>query len=1474
MLIIVATGYGVLQTSWAQTRVIGFINQRIKHYTQLDIKIKRVDIEFFKTLVLEDVTVISPYNDTLLTANALNSDFDLSGFNKKIFYFGLLELEKPKIALFQDSAGHSNFDVIKNLFSTGNDSLKPSFKIDQLLITNGEFSFKSTDSTKSKGIFDPKNCHLKKLHIHLSEISIKDSSFSCSISNASFADKSGLKLESLNTFLYLKPQSLAFKRLFLVINNSTFNATYVDFAFDSFEDFKSFETKVRFKSKFEPSYFKIADLSFIVPKLKNAINSFDFEGQFSGTVSNLKAKRFEVHLTDSTYLKGNIAINGLPAFRQAYIEANIKDCQLKHQDLPIVQKPPFTEEEYFSPPSHIKRLGTINYKGNFTGFFNDFVTYGTFRTDLGTIETDLRMTPDSIEGNLLMSGSFKATNFHLGHFTRKEGWGHISMDAHLNGIYSEKKISNGIINGTVHKIELLGYEYKNAYIGGNIAENYFNGKITINEPNLKLDFSGTSDFSSKKPKFKFTSTVDYANLFKLKLVPHDSSAFCSFTMDADFEGMHLDSLIGKISMNNIFFRNNNVELCKDSLVAQLNNYGDKKSYILESDAFWFNIQGRLSLSKLKYSANRFSKKYFPAYFNKQLDDADTLGIVNVFDYNFELRKANEILQFFFPKLSVSDGSFIFGKYTDIDTASSFFLNSKEISYNNSEFENLQVNSFTQNDTLVNNLQFSPAFFDQKIKSIESTIKCRDNQYVFENNWQSDDSLNFNGRIDFMLSHTIDKELRHSFNGKILPSEFSLNDSCWEISQTPFEITPLSTSIDSIRIGSGQQSIILIGGVNKFKSDTLQIKLNNFELSNYSELITGKQNMISAKLDGEIAITDLFNNLEINTRLNVDSCKVDKIELGNLLVNSGWETNSKRLSFSMIPRDKLKQLQLEGSYLPKSKEIHATADLNKLDVSFLNYFVGDYVSGIAGNVNGKIEITGKEGSFTYGGGLMLSGGVFTVNYLNTEYRTSGPIKLENEYLSFNNLSAFDKHNSLAKLNGYLRIGNREHFAYELEINCEDFFVFNTTAKDNDLYYGKGYADGTVKLQGDNKSNTYIIVGKTEKNTEVFIPISDDNTNKYNNLLTFKKKGTQTDIIEKETEEVKPKSREMDFSLTVTPDAQVSLIFDELMGDVIKSRGRGDIQMKLDKNGKYQLNGEYVIDQGDYLFTLSGIINKRFFITPGSRIEWTGDAYNANIDIDAVYKLRTQLSPLMLMIGDSSDIYKKRVPVECHILLKNNLQNPDIDFYIDVPSSGDRPKEVLLALSKEDKNKQFMSLLALNSFTNDNSKGFVNVSSTEVLTNQLSNWLSQISNDVDFGINYRSGNEVENDELELGVSTQLLSDRIMLNINGTTQFNNNEDGSGEIPGNSGQVAGDASIEVKVTPNGKLRFKGFTRSNTDPLRNANGTQGVAIFYTEEFNSFKDLFSSKEKKRENSQATDSLQNDAIREEELQKIIEEDTAE
>ncbi|MCL1821956.1 MAG: translocation/assembly module TamB, partial [Prolixibacteraceae bacterium] len=263
---------------------------------------------------------------------------------------------------------------------------------------------------------------------------------------------------------------------------------------------------------------------------------------------------------------------------------------------------------------------------------------------------------------------------------------------------------------------------------------------------------------------------------------------------------------------------------------------------------------------------------------------------------------------------------------------------------------------------------------------------------------------------------------------------------------------------------------------------------------------------------------------------------------------------------------------------------------------------------------------------------------------------------------------------------------------------------------------------------------------------------------------------------------------------------------------------------------------------YLFTLQSVFDRRFTVEPGGSIAWSGDPGNAVIDLSAVYKTKASLSDLFASNDNTNIDYTQRIPVECKIILINELVNPTINFDVVFPTVEDRIREEVKQYfsTQEDLNRQMLSLLLLGRFYTPEylrgvysaSNSYLENTASNLLTNQLSNFLSGLIQDVDIGVNYRRATDMTNEEIELALSTQIFNDRVTINGNIGNNANPNAV-------NNSEIVGDFEVNVKLTRNGKLQLKAYNRANNNLIyETAPYTQGIGISYKEDYITVGELY------------------------------------
>ena len=282
------------------------------------------------------------------------------------------------------------------------------------------------------------------------------------------------------------------------------------------------------------------------------------------------------------------------------------------------------------------------------------------------------------------------------------------------------------------------------------------------------------------------------------------------------------------------------------------------------------------------------------------------------------------------------------------------------------------------------------------------------------------------------------------------------------------------------------------------------------------------------------------------------------------------------------------------------------------------------------------------------------------------------------------------------------------------------------------------------------------------------------------------------------------------------------------------------------------GDYVIESGDYLFTLENIINKKFELEKGGTIKWSGIPYKADINLSAIYKARASLKPFFATADSTSSVYKNRYPIDLKLLLTKDLLSPEINFDISIPTVDAATRQQVLGYlnTEAEMNRQVFSLLVLNSFVTplqlSGAGGGTNAgalagsvagtSTSELLSSQLSSMLSKISKDFDVGVKYRPGDAITTKEMEVALSTQLFNDKVTidgnLGVNGANTKNPNQ--------NPNTIVGDVNVDYKLTDDGKVRVKAFNRPNdiTQVYTSSPYTQGLGIVYREEFDTIGELY------------------------------------
>jgi hypothetical protein len=300
------------------------------------------------------------------------------------------------------------------------------------------------------------------------------------------------------------------------------------------------------------------------------------------------------------------------------------------------------------------------------------------------------------------------------------------------------------------------------------------------------------------------------------------------------------------------------------------------------------------------------------------------------------------------------------------------------------------------------------------------------------------------------------------------------------------------------------------------------------------------------------------------------------------------------------------------------------------------------------------------------------------------------------------------------------------------------------------------------------------------------------------------------------------------------------------------------------------GPFVFTEGFYNFTLYDIINKEFQITRGSKITWYGDPYQGVLDINASYNQMASFAPIITdPTVSSAPQLKRKYPAQVALKLEGPMLTPLINFDI---TAKDLPKNIQTdtrtvnldfeftafknKLDEQELKRQVFSLIILRRFSPPESfdtSGSVVNSVSELLSNQLSYWMSQMDQNLEINVDLGTMDQEAFNTFQLRFSYTFLNGRLRVTGDGT--FNNGSQGTAANP-NPSTVAGDWTVDYMLTADGKLRIKMFNRTNANPITATAGngqnvnTTGASMIYTQTFNRLKDIWRVNRKKKEEEDA------------------------
>ena len=1412
-----------------QTKIAKYITNTLNTDFKTDITIDKAAINIFGGVKLKKVLIRDHHKKTMIYSDIISTD--ILSIKRAIdgdLLFGDLRLTGLIFNLkTYKKENENNINKFIKLFET--DPKKPKSKKHFLLTAKNAYISQGTFSVVDENKMNSRFLDFTKLNAYISDFKLYGPEVITTIHRFSFMDHRGLYVSNFaGKFTYtkkrIKVENLAIKTK----RSSIYGNVIMNY---KVQDFLNFTDKVQFDVALDSASLASNDIRYFYDGLgKN--QHFKIKTKLKGTLNNLNLKGLRLTDTNGSRIVGNINFRNLLGNKTQKFSMDGKfDRLISSYDNLVVLLPNILGKKL---PKELKRIGKFNMVGKAKVSTTALETDFKMITDIGNGNVDLHLNNMDFIDKASYSGNIVLENFDVGALLNRKDVGKTTLNLDVDGVGFTEKYLNTIIKGDIQKLEYNKYTYNNIVVNGNFKLPYYKGQLSINDPNLSLTFDGLVDLSKKESRYDFHINVENADLRKLKFV-NDSISYFKGNAVVELTGNSIENLQGNVYIQNAVYQNPKSTYAFDELTVNSSFDTDRVRTITinSTDVINGKIVGKFQFAQLDKLVMNSVGSLYTNYKPYKVKKGQFLR------FNFHVY--DKVVEMLYPEINIDSSTVVRGKIDSDLQEFKFRFKSQKITAAKNTFDNIRINIDNKN-TLYNayvelDSIKTPYYKIRDFSLINVTAK--DTLFVrseFKGGEKGQDYYNLD------LFHTIDKN-KNNIVG-IKKSEMKFKDYLWylnedsaEDNQIVFDQNFKNFTIDNIILSHENQKIDLNGVIKGKDYKDLVLNFEDVDINKITPL--NSKFVFNGNLNGSVNYKQNKDVYQPTASIVIDHLNLNKIELGTLNFDISGDQSFRKFTInSSIQNGFTESFRANGTFAIENKEtiLDLNLKLEGFNLATLGTVGGDVLSNVRGSVSGNAAVVGNLKKPEINGRLYVEKAGMTVPYLNTDYELSDRtvIDLSDEKFLFRNNQLTDtKFGTKGLLNGSIEHHNFSDWKLDLTITSKRLLALDTKDSDDAAYFGTAFINGTASIKGPTESLFIKVDAKSEKGTEVKIPINNVQSvgeSSWIHFVTPKEKYNLANGIVEKTRNYN--GLELEFDFDITPDAEVEVILDRNSGHGMKGKGYGSLLFKINTLGKFNMWGDFQAYEGTYNFKYGGLIDKKFAVKKGGSIIWEGNPMKAQLNLEAVYK--TSANPAVLLESSS---FNKKVPVEVVIGLRGDLASPEPNFDIQFPSISNVMKsEIQYKLDDKDiRQTQALYLLSTGSFMSPDGFSQSDLSGTfaETVTSMFGNIIKSDNDLFNINLNYiaadkRIGQEADG-QFVANITSQINE---KISINGKLGV--------PVGGvNESAIVGDIEVLYRVNEDGSMNLRLFNKENDINYigQGIGYTQGVGISYEVDFDTFSEL-------------------------------------
>lgn len=1468
----------LLNFSPFQQSLAGWVAGWLADKLQTEVRVGRVEIGLFNRLTFHDVVVEDRQGAPLLEAGLLSAKIEYLPLLRGHITLRTVSLLDATVNLYRQQAdGPTNFQFVIEAFRSKDRKPKKrqwDFHINSLILRRCTVGYEERYRAPLVGQLDPSHLSVTGLDANISLREIARDSLNLRVRSFRMKERCGFEIRSMSFRLAANRRQCDLSRFELrlpgtAIVEDAFHAEY------DLRDRKRFFETLNFEGRLRATTFATADVAPLVPALKPFRQQLRCDVAFSKRAEQIDVAGLDLQEAEGRYAlkaKVQLTLKGkqVDRFRLDLSECSLEDSSLVRlvgewtgKRLPAALRAAFP----------LRLTGTGNFVRNGRSQANAELTSAT-----GPLYASLHGLGRAYTLQL------SSTGLSLTPFMKNRRWP-TDLAFHLDTSFDLTRRESPVVDATllVDRMNFQERPYGEIRAKARWAGRQLSAAVQSADPNLTLNADFVGQFDGKR-----LHTAKVSARFKdispavLGLTDRFGLSRFSSAVQADFNSLEPQHLSGAAAITDFTMCTEGGEETYrlDSLGLTLQPSAAGTRLRLTSDFAHAEMDGPLSVRTLKQSCRDLLTllwdKEAVASSRGAKPAAAADGDVPQWHFYLGLYKTDFLEKLLDVPLALDGPLTLQGNLRGDGGRVSVAASTVGLRYGGFALRDLRF--------YVNGQDGDMTCLTQAVKRVGAsdmrlafTARSTGGQLNSELRWDDGGPHKYYGMLRTRTTVTGSRG-QERVTTTIVPTRIAIADTIWTVGSGRFLWEEERLSVDSFLLSHADQSLAIDGRVSPDTSDSIVARLKKLDISYILSLVDLKPVSFSGQATGRIAVApDANGKLSATARLSIPQFYFNEGLMGQTYIKSYLGFDDMRLYLDADMREDSidGRTQVEGYVGIKEKALDLRVSSRQTNLHFLRRYVSEILGGVAGRTTGYCRIFGpfKELDFEGEERASMSAEILATG---VAYNLSnGVVKIVPGEFSFENFNVSDSDGGSGTFSGSMRHTHIKNIRYDFDVTANQLHVYDKGRSVDMPFYANVYGTGRVRLHGFPGTISADIDLRPDRGTFLTYIVNTPETFSENGLLELRPalpdslSRSQSAVVGEEAPRQLPDTLRqaeqeetnnniyLNFVIDMNPAATLRVFTDEKAGDHLLLSGSGPIRATFYNKGSFQMFGTFTVSHGTYRMSIQNAIRKNFTFRSGGTINFSGDPYNGDLNLQAAY---TVPSASLADLGLGANFSDNSVRADCILNLTGKVKSPQVSFDLDLPDVSEDVAQMVRQLisTEEDLNMQIIYLLGVGrfytyNFASTEAAAGGQSQSSVAMKSFLSSTLSSQLNDIiagaigysnwSFGTNLSTG-QIGWSDMEVAglLSGHLLNNRLLINGN----F-----GYRDRPTSTTNFVGDFDIQYLLTPSGSVSLKAYSETNDRYFtKSALTTQGIGIRLSRDFTNLRDLFQVRRRKKTASEA------------------------